>query len=311
MTAQAAGDALPPRPVVTVVIPTWNRAALAEKAARSVLAQTYGRLALVVVDDGSADGTAARLRALDDERLRVVESPHLGHIGRLRNLGVRAGSGELVAFLDSDDAWLPGKLEAQVDALRRSGAGWCYTDYELMDEAGAPVPRRGGRFVALDGHIARDVVEIRADVTVCSVLVRRDAFDAVGGFSEEPALTARGDWEFNLRLATHADAVAVPVVLLRVLEHAGRMTRGVMDPYERTALAYEVYLRSDPPRELARAARQVMAHLLADAGAYRLARREAGAAAGLFLRSLRHEPKPFRWMRSLASGARAMLRPSG
>ena len=311
MTLLGVGDALPPEPRVTVVIPTWNRAALVEKAARSVLAQTYRRLELVVVDDGSTDGTAERLRAIRDERLRVIGSPRRGHIGRLRNLGVAAGSGKLVAFLDSDDTWLPGKLAAQVDALRGSNAGWCYTDYELVDEAGATVSRRAGRFVALDGDIAPDVVEMRADVSVSTLLVRRTVFDAVAGFSEEPALTARGDWEFHLRLATRAEAVVVPVVMLRLLEHTGRMTRGLPDPHERTALAYEVYLRSGPPRELARAARRVIAHLLADAAAHRLGQRKPIAAAGLFLRSLRQGPSPPRWVASLGRGIKAVLRTHG
>jgi glycosyltransferase involved in cell wall biosynthesis len=309
MSHRAAEDGTDGEPLVTVVIPTWNRAALVETAVRSVLAQTCPRLEVVVVDDGSTDGTAARLRAIGDARVTVLECGRLAHVGRLRNLGARAGSGALVAFLDSDDVWLPGKLAAQVDALRRSGAAWCYTDYHLMDPAGGFVPRRAGKFVALDGRIARDVVEIRADLSISSLVVRRAAFEAVGGFSEDPALTARGDWELYLRLATHADAVAVPQVLTRMLEHDGRTTHALAHPYERTALAYGAYLRTRPPRDLRRAAHRVLGGLLAQAAAARLARREPAAAAALFARALGHRPRPEAWVRALAAGLLSALRP--
>src|SRR6266446_6353562 len=118
-------------PLVTVVIPTWNRLPLLEEAVASVIVQTHSYWELIVVDDGSTDGTADRLRAFGDRRVRVVVLRHIGNIGRLRNIGAAAGSGEFIAFLDSDDVWLPRKLELQIGALRDSSAGWCYTGFEM------------------------------------------------------------------------------------------------------------------------------------------------------------------------------------
>ena len=121
-------------------MPTWNRLPFVEEAAKTVIAQTYPHWEMIVVDDGSTDGTAERLDGLSDSRIRVLSSLHVGHIGRLRNRGIAAGSGEIVAFIDSDDLWVPRKLEVQLKALRNASAGWSYTSFEMMDVDGRARP---------------------------------------------------------------------------------------------------------------------------------------------------------------------------
>src|ERR1043166_827555 len=103
---------------VSVVIPTYNRAHTVRDAVRSVLAQRYRDLELIVVDDGSTDDTAARLAAVSDPRLRVIMGRHAG-VSAARNLGVSKASGNLISFLDSDDLWHPDKLTAEVAFLER------------------------------------------------------------------------------------------------------------------------------------------------------------------------------------------------
>src|SRR5262245_66529899 len=95
---------------VSVVIPTYNRAGTVIDAVRSVLAQQFEDFELIVVDDGSTDDTAARVASIPDERLRYVAGPHAG-VSAARNLGVRRATGSVIAFLDSDDVWHPGKLK--------------------------------------------------------------------------------------------------------------------------------------------------------------------------------------------------------
>ena len=133
-------------PRVSVVIPTFDRAELVSAAAESVLAQTFADLEAIVVDDGSTDRTVARLAAIGDPRLTVIAAAHGGCVGAVRNRGVGAARGEWLAFLDSDDLWVPDKLEAQLAALDRSGADWCYADHGLIG-----APRRAGSFVPLSG----------------------------------------------------------------------------------------------------------------------------------------------------------------
>src|ERR1043166_1854397 len=114
-------------PLVSVVLPTYNRAHTLARAVRSVLAQSHRHLEIVVVDDGSTDATVALVQklALEDPRVRLVQQANRGPAAA-RNTGVRQARGEFVAFQDSDDEWLVEKLERQLAALERSpGSAMC------------------------------------------------------------------------------------------------------------------------------------------------------------------------------------------
>lgn len=103
-------------PLVSVVIPAYNAERFLARAMRSALAQTYSHLELIVVDDGSTDGTAGIIRAFPDRRVRHFSQPNRGQ-GAARNLGIRASAGRYVTFLDADDVYLPQKVERQVEFL--------------------------------------------------------------------------------------------------------------------------------------------------------------------------------------------------
>lgn len=105
-------------PLVSVVVPTYDHGEQVGGAVDSVLAQTVSDLELVVVDDGSTDGTADRLGEYTDERIEVVRHPENRGVSAARNTGLEAATGEYVAFLDADDRWAPAKLERQVERLR-------------------------------------------------------------------------------------------------------------------------------------------------------------------------------------------------
>jgi glycosyltransferase involved in cell wall biosynthesis len=102
--------------LVSVVIPAYNAERFLARAMRSALAQTYSHLELIVVDDGSTDGTAGIIRAFPDPRVRHLSQPNRGQ-GAARNLGIRASTGRYVTFLDADDVYLPQKVERQVEFL--------------------------------------------------------------------------------------------------------------------------------------------------------------------------------------------------
>ncbi|HET7463262.1 MAG TPA: glycosyltransferase [Longimicrobium sp.] len=295
-------------PLVTVVIPTWNRLPLLRQAVASVLAQTWPAWELVVADDGSDDGTAAWIAELGDPRITCLSAAREGHVGRVRNRGAAAGSGPLIAFLDSDDVWLPEKLEAQVAALRDAGAEWSFTGYELMDADGRTVPFRAGSGEARSGWIARDLLAGEIGVDISTLLVTRGLFERVGGFSEDPRLTARGDHELVLRLAVGAPVCGVPRVLTRVGEHPGRLTHALADPHERSARVYELFLQHRPPAGLATLARSAHGEHLRTAARARLARGEYAAAARLFVRAFRAHPAPGPLARAAAGAVRDRLR---
>lgn len=255
-------------PLVTVVIPTWNRAALVGEAIASVVAQTYPHWEIVAVDDGSNDDTLERLREIPDPRLKILASPHIGRIARVRNLGVAQATGEWIAFLDSDDLWLPEKLTLQIAALRQTGAAWCYADHGLIGENGAPVAKRGDNFQPKSGRILRALLRDETAASIVTLIVRRDVFDALGGFDE--SLTMRDDLDFTLRLAAAADAVAVPDILTLVREHPARTTNNLANPHELSAVVYAKLVARETDADVVRMGRLRQAHLLAAAGAHRI-----------------------------------------
>lgn len=122
-------------PLVSVVMPVHNAAATLGSSVRSVLAQTHSDLELLVTDDASKDGSPELLAELaaTDERLRFRPAPERGGAARARNLAIERARGDYVAFLDSDDMWLPEKLERQLDFARLAQAPLTYTAYYKID----------------------------------------------------------------------------------------------------------------------------------------------------------------------------------
>lgn len=282
----------PSPPRATIVIPTWNRATLVQQAVASVIAQTWPDWELIVVDDGSEDETVAILQGIADPRVQVVAAGRIASPPRLRNLGVAQGSGDLVAFLDSDDLWLPDKLELQIDALHRSGAGWCYAGYDHIDADGQPIAQRAGRFQAIDGMIAEALLNEETAAYVGTLLVRRALFDSLGGFDE--SLVMRPDLDLALRLAVAAPAVAVSETVMLVRDHPGRMTKRTDDPHERSALVFERLLDRERDPALCALARQRLAAHLLEAGVQRMAQGEGKRGLELAARALAKGARPDR-----------------
>ncbi len=181
--------------MVSVVIPTFNRRTLVREAVASVCAQRDVACEIIVVDDGSSDGTAAALREEFGIRIRVLDSANRG-VAAARNLGVAASSGDLIAFLDSDDLWLSDKLAAQVAFfISHADAEICQTEEIWM---------RNGVRVNPCAHQRKpsgDIFEPSLRVCLISssaVVLRRSLFERVGGFDE--SLPACEDYDLWLRI---------------------------------------------------------------------------------------------------------------
>ena len=181
------------QPLVSVIIPTYNRVALLREAVDSVLRQGYEPLELIVVDDGSTDATSAALRTVP--RVRVVRQQHTGMPGQVRNAGARLARGELLAFLDSDDLWLPHKLTVQVAAAAAAGSAISHTRERWL---------RDGRTISQRRQRCRRSGDLFAEslrkciIGPSTVLLRRDVFAHAGGFRED--LEIAEDYELWLRL---------------------------------------------------------------------------------------------------------------
>ena len=223
-------------PAVSVVIPAYNRAATIAAAIASVLRQTWEDFELIVVDDGSTDGTLAAAAAITDPRLRLVPAPrNLGAAGA-RNLGVAEARGAWIAFQDSDDEWLPEKLEKQMARLAApapGGGDWVGAYCGLLT-VGALDARAGERtrltytpdpaITAVEGDILAPLLEKNL-ISTQTLVVRRDLFLALGRFDEET--TPIEDWDFVIRLAAEGPVAFVDEPLVHQRFSPNSITRHV------------------------------------------------------------------------------------
>ena len=184
----------------SVVIPAYNAELCIAEALDSIARQTLTDFEVVVVDDGSSDGTSTRVRnwaaAHPHVELRLVRQDNRG-IGEARNAGVRAATGACVAFLDADDLWLEKKLEAVAGRLNGAGAADLICHDEWLEEDGAKTRRlTHGPYATY-----RDLLFKGNTVSTSAAVVRRERVLAVGGFSPDLRLNGMEDYDLWLRLA--------------------------------------------------------------------------------------------------------------
>lgn len=206
-------------PLVTVVIPAYNAARFLASAIDSVLAQTVRDLEVIVVDDGSQDGTST-IAERYGSMVRCIRQPNQGVSGA-RNRGASASSGRYIAYLDADDEWRPRKLELQLDLLAaKPRAVACFAGTELFDD-------RSGRRAVVPYRVVDDMVErllLSGSVigNASAVLMPRATLERVGGF--DPSFSQSADWDMWLRLARLGELALVEDVVVRCRVHGGRMS---------------------------------------------------------------------------------------
>lgn len=212
-------------PLVSVVIPAYNAAALIGATLDSVLAQTYGNLEIIVVDDGSTDDTPRVLEAYAG-RVRVLRQANAGQAAA-RNAGARVSTGTLLAFLDSDDLWDPDKTARQVALLTRfPDAQAVYCDHRSINEKGQPLSASAAlAHPRPSGDILRALLLGPCIITPGLVLLRRSAFEATEGFDESPVMRGHEDYALWLRLALKGPFVYSPDTLVSYRRHPQQTTR--------------------------------------------------------------------------------------
>jgi O-antigen biosynthesis protein len=273
------------RPRVSVIVPTYNRADVLPRAIRSVLAQSWTDLELLVVDDGSTDATAEVVARHGDPRVRYLRQPQNAGVSAARNRGLRAARGDFVAFLDSDDEWLPGKLFEQLAVFERAPAdlGVVYTGVEC---------------VFADGRRRVDVPEERGDVYRhmlgrnvihgggSNVMMRRNVVAVVGFFDER--LRAIEDYEYWLRIARFftVDYVAEPLIRYYDPVTADRRSQALAANLETREWFFRKYAR-----EMRRAGVAHLFLLKSMRRALAAQRPDVGAARRLAIRAVREAPR--------------------
>jgi glycosyltransferase involved in cell wall biosynthesis len=210
-------------PLVSVVIPAFNARRYVGQAIKSALDQTYPEIEVILVDDGSTDGTA-EVPETCDPRVRVIAQPNRG-VAMARNAGIEASSGDYVAFLDADDLWLPSKIARQMSIATRSReVGLVFCGYsvirdDLEERYRVPVRRPRRRVRAMATNDAWGIL------LPSTGLIPRVVFSELGAF--DPALSTAADHEFMTRISRRYEVDAVRACLTLYRAHGGQMHRDV------------------------------------------------------------------------------------
>jgi glycosyltransferase involved in cell wall biosynthesis len=250
--------------LVSVVIPTYNRQALVVEAVESALAQSYAHLEVIVVDDGSTDGTEEAMRPYQ-ERIRYFKQPNQS-CAAARNKAIREATGEYVALLDSDDLWAPTKIEKQVQLMERGpemGAVYCQaTCIHVKTGMTCALPYDAG----VRGDVRRKLLRGNYITgSASSVMVRRACFDEVGLFNE--TLRSAEDWEMWIRVSRRFPFDSVPESLVTYRVHGCNKSKRIGAMYAHQLRIVDAAFCDDPiNRENSKLRRQILAFYHWNAG---------------------------------------------
>lgn len=185
---------------VSVIIPTYNREKTILRALQSVLEQTYTNLEVLVVDDGSTDGTADIVKGVADERVKYIVLEKNGGPSNARNIGVQMAEGEWIAFQDSDDCWHKDKLEVQMAYAKKNPEyTMIYCMYNAILENGEEIVVPAKPWMnPMEGNMVKTLLQ-RNMIGAPTVVAKRDAFLEIDGF--DTSYKALEDWDFAIRFA--------------------------------------------------------------------------------------------------------------
>ena len=231
-----AARAVPAEPLLSVVIPCFNAETFLEETVASLMAQTYPHIEIILVDDGSSDGTAALADRLARESVRgrfPVRAIHQANAGpsAARNAGISAARGKYIGFVDSDDRWHTEKAAVQVALMERDPSiGLTFSGWRIIRENGEPTARYGvtpAGAVTLEALLYANLV-----ATTSSVIARGAVLRDAGGF--EPTMRHAEDLDLWLRIAARPDThvASTGTVLIDRRERAGQLTKQWVKMYD-------------------------------------------------------------------------------
>jgi glycosyltransferase involved in cell wall biosynthesis len=231
-------------PLVSVIMPTHNRLAYLREAMATVLQQDYAHLELIIIDDGSTDGTQAAMHNFHHPKVHYHALPNRGPAGA-RNAGLRLAHGSLVTFLDSDDLWEDNKVSAQVRQFQlQPQLGMLATNFKYVDSNRHPVSDPAKPYGYQIKDFIGDILDIEFPMATSTMMVRRDVFDKVGLFDE--TLRISEDLDLWVRIGLAFPVAYLDQVLVSIRLHDEHLMR-------RTP-RYQVWMNSAHVLETHRAA---------------------------------------------------------
>ncbi len=230
------------QPKATVIIPTYNRVKTLERSIRSILAQTYTDYELIIIDDGSTDNTKELIMEIKDDRIHYIKSPVNRGAANARNIGIRAAKGEYIAFQDSDDEWVPDKLEKQVKVLDSTDAeiGMVYSRffYDLGGNRILKHPPESMSYEEKSGYIYPQMLKQNL-IGTPTMLVRKECLNKVGMFNA--SLKSLEDWELCLRISKEYKVYFIDELLHKAYITPGSLSFDIMASVQATCCMLKLY----------------------------------------------------------------------
>lgn len=223
--AQSATAECHKQPLVSIITPAFNSSSFIEETAKSVLAQSYHNWEWLITDDGSTDDTWMYLKRLSKKDNRIKVARHHVNLGpaAARNCSIDRAKGKYLLFLDSDDLWLPEKIERHVDFTESGNHSFSFTAYDIVDSSGQPIHKTVDGFDATVNY--DDMLNAKATMGNSTVLVHRDLV----GSMRLPDMRTGQDYAFWLLLLKKGfSAVCLPDVLTRYRIRPGSISRNKM-----------------------------------------------------------------------------------
>jgi len=207
--------------LVSIIVPTYNRGHLIGETIQSVIDQSYTNWELIIVDDGSTDDTKKRVEEFNDHRTQFHHIDHSGVLGKIRNIGIRYSKGDLVAFLDSDDLWLPDKLERQLSLLNSyPQTSFVFGDGEQFGSRAVSTPELESLFVG--SVFIPQLIEEKFVIAPSTFLFKREVMNTTGLLNEQ---ISGSDNDFFFRMAWSFDGIFCGEKLVQIRKHDDNISR--------------------------------------------------------------------------------------
>jgi len=209
-------------PLISVVMPTYNHVNFVGDAVRSVLSQTYSNLELVIIDNYSTDGTEELIKGFNDDRIKYYKFSNNGVIAKSRNKGIKEARGEYIAFIDSDDKWVPNKLVFQKDCFEeKPEIGLLCCDFKID---GLEKRYKDQLMIGARKDIAGTYSDLlNFNFVICSsVFAKKNILDEAGIFDESEELLSVEDWDLWLRISRKHSIKHFSSLTLRTGKHKMR-----------------------------------------------------------------------------------------
>jgi glycosyltransferase involved in cell wall biosynthesis len=213
-------------PTISIIIPTFNRAKLIERAIISVLTQTYQDFEIIVVDDGSTDNTKDVVLYFGNQ-IRYMRQDNRGP-SSARNAGIEASRGKFIGFLDSDDYFMKRNLEIKIPFLESNPQiGWVYSDWKYVDDEDNYIERGSLKFKysekKLYGNIFEELLKSRNFISPCTVVVRKSVLEDIGHF--DPLIPSQEEYDLWLRISLKYPVYYIDDILVNVTLHSGSLSK--------------------------------------------------------------------------------------